>query len=669
MAKAKLTTRAISSTTVTSDNLAKASQLTHNQLDSNFLNLRDATFGVVADDSATIQVGMDSNLYIQGGDNVTTSTDSGGVLTINASAGTTLSGSTNNTITTVTGASAIQGEANLTFNGSTLAVTGAGTFSTTLGVTGASTLDGVTVNDNTISSNASNANLEINANGSGTVVLENLKVGTSGSTVTTILDEDAMGTDSATSLATQQSIKAYVDSKSHTALSGSTNNTITTVTGANAIQGEANATFDGSTLAITGNITATTSIANDAIKIDDHTISGLRSNDDITISPAGTGKVNVSGELHAEDLLIAESNWTLGSSGGGNSGTCNGNVTINEGNLIVDGLSIGSGGVTPASTFISGTRSNENIVIDPNGSGTVRTASDFHVTGNITVTENINNDAITLADNKIYTTRTNEDLELDCAGTGELRFLAPSTQIGNSTIHGSLSVHAAGKDISLQPTGAGNVFIDHFKIRQNSMTTIYSNDDFEIDANGSGIIHLIPGLKVGTGATVTTILDEDNMATDSATALATQQSIKKYIDDSAGAGFRIFGDDSAGVDIAEGGSLYLRGGDNVTTSTNSDGTLTITASGGGASTGDITFVGSTIISPSNADLTLNPAGTGKVNINAVYTLPNADGSANEVLGTNGSGVLSFRDPTAINIDGGVADSTYTSVPTIDGGTA
>ena len=48
---------------------------------------------------------------------------------------------------------------------------------------------------------------------------------------------------------------------------------------------------------------------------------------------------------------------------------------------------------------------------------------------------------------------------------------------------------------------------------------------------------------------------------------------------------------------------------------------------------------------------------------------NADGSANQVLGTNGSGVLSFRDPTAINIDGGVADSDYTSVPTIDGGTA
>jgi len=38
------------------------------------------------------------------------------------------------------------------------------------------------------------------------------------------------------------------------------------------------------------------------------------------------------------------------------------------------------------------------------------------------------------------------------------------------------------------------------------------------------------------GAKVTTILDEDNMASDSATALCTQQSIKKYVDDNAGGG-------------------------------------------------------------------------------------------------------------------------------------
>ena len=54
-----------------------------------------------------------------------------------------------------------------------------------------------------------------------------------------------------------------------------------------------------------------------------------------------------------------------------------------------------------------------------------------------------------------------------------------------------------------------------------------------IDVNGNVEFN---GLS-GTGAvTVTDILDEDNMASNSATALATQQSIKAYVDANAGSG-------------------------------------------------------------------------------------------------------------------------------------
>ena len=111
-------------------------------------------------------------------------------------------------------------------------------------------------------------------------------------------------------------------------------------------------------------------------------------------------------------------------------------------------------------------------------------------------------------------------------------------------------------------------------------------------------------------------------------------------------GITFAGDDSAGINIADGGQLYIQGGTNITTSTNSDGTLTIngpdtssfiTASSSDTLTnksgnvsmftndagyitnngnGDITFVGSTITSPSNADITLDPAGTGVINNNA-----------------------------------------------------
>ena len=49
-----------------------------------------------------------------------------------------------------------------------------------------------------------------------------------------------------------------------------------------------------------------------------------------------------------------------------------------------------------------------------------------------------------------------------------------------------------------------------------------------VDLNGN--LDVSGTLKVGSGATVSTILDEDNFATNSATALATQQSIKAYVD-------------------------------------------------------------------------------------------------------------------------------------------
>ena len=84
MAKAKLITRQETTTTVTSDNFNKGSELSFAEADSNFLNLRDTTFGVTADDSATIQIGMDDALYIRGGTNCTTSTNSDGTITINA---------------------------------------------------------------------------------------------------------------------------------------------------------------------------------------------------------------------------------------------------------------------------------------------------------------------------------------------------------------------------------------------------------------------------------------------------------------------------------------------------------------------------------------------------------------------------------------------------------
>ena len=86
----------------------------------------------------------------------------------------------------------------------------------------------------------------------GTVTVDNIVVDTdlqfaTGATVTTILDEDAMGSDSATALSTQQAIKAYVDTQVATVPTGD----ITEVTAGTGLTG------GGTTGAVTLNIDST----------------------------------------------------------------------------------------------------------------------------------------------------------------------------------------------------------------------------------------------------------------------------------------------------------------------------------------------------------------------------------------------------------------------------
>ena len=86
MPKAKLTTRERTTSNVSTDTLAKGTQLTHAEADSNFINLRDQSFGLADDSSTVLQVSADKTITVAGGTNCTTSL-SGDTLTINATPG------------------------------------------------------------------------------------------------------------------------------------------------------------------------------------------------------------------------------------------------------------------------------------------------------------------------------------------------------------------------------------------------------------------------------------------------------------------------------------------------------------------------------------------------------------------------------------------------------
>ena len=148
-------------------------------------------------DSSAVQINenteVDGTLTVTGTVAITSGTITGITDLAVADGGTGASSLTDNAVLTGAGTSAISAESNLSFNGSTLAVTGAATVSTTLGVTGASTLDGVTITDNTISTNASNADLELSANGTGSVSVSGITFPTSDGSNGQVLTTDGSG--------------------------------------------------------------------------------------------------------------------------------------------------------------------------------------------------------------------------------------------------------------------------------------------------------------------------------------------------------------------------------------------------------------------------------------------------------------------------------------------
>ena len=143
-------------------------------------------------------------------------------------------------------------------------------------------------------------------------------------------------------------------------------------------------------------------------------------------------------------------------------------------------------------------------------------------------------------------------------------------------------------------------------------------------------------LKIGSGATVSTILDEDNFATDSATALATQQSIKAYVDavtTSLNAQDLDFQGDSGGalnIDL-DTETLTVAGGTGIDT-VGSGNTLTISIDG-------------TVVTGSSTDTFTNKTIDANGSGNSITNLEVAD-FASGVLDTDITSVSSSDDTLA-----------------------
>ena len=193
-----------------------------------------------------------------------------------------------------------------------------GTFSGAVTMSGGITTGSIITNS--ITSNGSNADISIQPSGTGDVLLSALRVnGTTldssdSSKITLAEAVDITGAVTITS-GTITGITDLAVADGGTGASSLTDNAVLTGTGTSAITAESNLSFNGSTLAVTGNITATGTSTIDNLTFNDNII-GSSSNADINLTPGGTGNVVLSSSLNFGSAVLSNGTAThAGSSG------------------------------------------------------------------------------------------------------------------------------------------------------------------------------------------------------------------------------------------------------------------------------------------------------------------------------------------------------------------
>ncbi len=306
----------------------------------------------------------------------------------------------------------------------------------------------------------------------------------SGATVTGILDEDAMGSDSATALATQQSIKAYVDAQVTAAdldftADDSTTNSIDLDSEVMQFSGGT-----GITTSATGN-TVTTAIDGTVV-----TLTGSQTLTNKVLTAPTINAATMTGTVTVDSISMADNTITTNAS---------------NANLELDASGTGQVRIIPNTTVV----------------GTLNTA-DVATTGNTTVSGSLTTGTFAVGDLNIIadgtiTSDTNGDIAIDPAGTGAIVLTGPITHAGTQTTTGQLNVDnlrldgnvlsATSGGITLTPADGQNVTVGgtntnltaaeaNFTLmeatttRTDTLSTDTSNGDLTIGTQGTGNIVL-----------------------------------------------------------------------------------------------------------------------------------------------------------------------------------
>ena len=339
-------------------------------------------------------------------------------------------------------------------------VTTAGATTTNAITVGSLTVDSITINQNNITTNNTNANLVLLANGTGLIEVDS-NIDMNSNKVVNVTDptnaQDAATKAYVDAQLTAQDLTISTAGNTGTG-SVSTSQTLQVLGTTNEINVDAAGTALSFSLA--DDISGIESISTTGLKIVDNNIQGIQSNSNITLIPNGTGKVEVRSDITATGTITAP-NVTATGTITATSGLVLPATATRTGDLVVDvsgDIFLDAGGKDiifqyDGNQFGLFTASGTDLLIQ-SGSTTMLTGSgaNANFAGNITVPGTISNSALTIASNNILGIRTNEDIILDPNGTGAVEIRSNLTVSG--TITGTIDADNAT---------VSNIEVDNFK--------------------------------------------------------------------------------------------------------------------------------------------------------------------------------------------------------------
>ena len=344
-----------------------------------------------------------------------------------------------------------------------------------------------------------------------------------------------------TATATELNLLDGVSSLSSVTLSGSTDNTIATVTGANALAGEAHLTFDGSDLKLLEDVNdGNPSISVGGADAEKGMIqavfdSSAQTLNYLEISTAtadgGTDAGKIRFDVDGTDVVEIDdggitftngANWELGVAA--TSGTTAGKgLTVSAGSSATGSANINGGDLTLSSGGGDGTGTSK-IDFKTKANGTDAAASKMQLSGAGVLTLS-SGGVIVPDDGDIGSASATDAIQISSGGIVTFK---DDIKIKDDGTIGSASAATA---MTIDSSGIVS-FVDDIKIKDGG-TIGTATDPDSITIAAAGAVTFSQNITANGTIGGNAVKDEDTMSSNSATHLATQQSIKAYADTKA----------------------------------------------------------------------------------------------------------------------------------------